>query len=536
MAIHSVHEQIPLSAEISLQLARISNSKQFSNKALLRRFLVYVVEETIAGRINEIKEYTIGTRALGRPADFNPQFDACVRIHAGRLRQTLETYYHNNGKGDPIRIQIPKGSYIPVFSFVPTGPSPAVKSQDGPHAAPLLNKLTIAVLPFQNLSSEAGKHFFADVIGEQLSTEISHCRNISVISYYSARLFAGRLTDLKQLFTQYGVHYALTGSVQLVDDNIRINVQLTFTVSSEQIWVATYEQPLSDHPLTNVLEDVIQNMASVIAGYYGAIIQHISITPPHQQAELLGIHNAAFWHYKYHNNYNVPTLLMAKEALEKTLQQAPANALAWAVLGEINLDSYILDINPSSIIKYGMDCARKAINLDRYCLHGYQTLAWAFLLQKNKVASMKVIDECLALNYSSASNIGWLGLTLVYLGEYERGKVLLEKAMTLNPFYPWCYSFTMAIYHYIKEDYETALSWAEKIHQPTLQFDLIIRMVILERLGLVQEGQQLGRELQMLWPGVSKEVKPFLQKFILYNHLIKRMVQGLQACGMAIDC
>lgn len=531
MAKQAVKKQTPVREDIAGQMDRIRHSKEFSNKDLLCRFLDYVVTETIAGRVNEIKEYTIGTRALGRPGDFNPQYDACVRIHAGRLRQALGAYYADTGKTDPIRIMIPKGTYVPIFSVAHEEPASPGLSTVSPTPTSY-TRLTMAVMPFQNRGPESGRNYFADVVSEQLSSEIAHFRNISVISYYSMRLIAQKLTDLHQLHTIYGVHYVLTGSVQLVDEHIRIHVQLIYTPTSEHIWAGMYEQPLSDMPLHDVSDDVTQHISSVTAGYYGAIIQHISMAPTHEQADVLGTHNAAFWHYKYHKAYTVPMLLQAREAVEATLRATPQNALAWAVLGEINLDSYLLEMHPASIIDYGIECANKSIHLDRYCLHGYQSLAWAYMLQKKRKACIRVIDECLALNYNASNNIGWLGMTLIFIGEFERGKTLLEKAMDINPFYPWCYCFTMTVYYYAHEDYEMARHWGEKINMPSLKFDLVLRTATFGKLGLLQEGMALGRQLSANWPAVGKEIRPFLQKFLLTDRLIEGLLEGLASAGI----
>src|SRR5215471_6894662 len=97
------------------QLSRILSSHEFKNSHVVSRFLEFVVEEVLTGRANEIKEYTIGVKALGRSADFNPQFDAVVRIHAGRLRRMLREFYNGNASTEPLSIEIPKGSYVPVF-------------------------------------------------------------------------------------------------------------------------------------------------------------------------------------------------------------------------------------------------------------------------------------------------------------------------------------------------------------------------------------------------------------------------------------
>jgi len=78
------------SAEILEELNRILSVQEFQNSPVLSRFLEYVVRETIEGREKELKEYNIAVEALARKTDFNPQFDAIVRIHAGRLRRALQ--------------------------------------------------------------------------------------------------------------------------------------------------------------------------------------------------------------------------------------------------------------------------------------------------------------------------------------------------------------------------------------------------------------------------------------------------------------
>ena len=84
-------------------------------RARNRAFLRFIVEETLAGRGDRIKAYTIATSVLGRDEAFDPQSDPIVRIEASRLRRSLERYYLIAGQDDPIRIDIPKGGYVPSF-------------------------------------------------------------------------------------------------------------------------------------------------------------------------------------------------------------------------------------------------------------------------------------------------------------------------------------------------------------------------------------------------------------------------------------
>lgn len=103
-------------AEIEAALLRILSSPDFANATRSRRFLDFVVGKTLAGEGETIKEYLIGAEAFGRPADYDPRNDPIVRVEAGRLRSRLADYYKSVGTQDPIQIDLPKGSYVPVFS------------------------------------------------------------------------------------------------------------------------------------------------------------------------------------------------------------------------------------------------------------------------------------------------------------------------------------------------------------------------------------------------------------------------------------
>ena len=106
---------MPDAIEIRAALARLIASPGFSKSPQLAHFLRFIVDETLDGRGDRIKAYTIATDALGRDASFDPQSDPIVRVEAGRLRNTLAQYYANGGSNDPVVIELPRGRYVPVF-------------------------------------------------------------------------------------------------------------------------------------------------------------------------------------------------------------------------------------------------------------------------------------------------------------------------------------------------------------------------------------------------------------------------------------
>ena len=117
--------------DIRDQLERMLANPEFVATDKLRAFLRFVVEQTLAGHADRLKGFTIAMEVFGRSQDFDAARDPVVRVQAGRLRRAIERYYLVAGRDDPVRIDIPKGGYIPVFTAADApgrgGASPAAR-------------------------------------------------------------------------------------------------------------------------------------------------------------------------------------------------------------------------------------------------------------------------------------------------------------------------------------------------------------------------------------------------------------------------
>src|SRR5215471_5708719 len=102
------------------EVSRILSSPEFQRSERLSRFLAYVVEETLAGRGDKLKEYTIALAVFDRPS-YDPDVDSIVRVEARKLRFRLEQYYEAAGCTDAVRIKILKGSYFPTIELREVG-------------------------------------------------------------------------------------------------------------------------------------------------------------------------------------------------------------------------------------------------------------------------------------------------------------------------------------------------------------------------------------------------------------------------------
>jgi len=97
-------------------------SRWFRESAQLRVFLKHVVEETLAGRQDGLKEYSLGLEVFHRPPDYDPRNDAIVRVQASQLRKRLASYYNHEGRSSTLRIDLPRGGYVPAFAEVEVEP------------------------------------------------------------------------------------------------------------------------------------------------------------------------------------------------------------------------------------------------------------------------------------------------------------------------------------------------------------------------------------------------------------------------------
>jgi serine/threonine-protein kinase len=102
-------------AAILEQSRKIASSRLFENAGRSRTLLEYLVQEAVNDRADRLKEYTIGSEALGRGESFDPRTDTIVRAEASRLRSRLERYYASEGHADPLLIVLPKGTYVLEF-------------------------------------------------------------------------------------------------------------------------------------------------------------------------------------------------------------------------------------------------------------------------------------------------------------------------------------------------------------------------------------------------------------------------------------
>src|SRR5262249_56924427 len=124
--------------EIRQTLDRILNSRHFSQAPKKRKFVQLICDYHLAGRAKEINEHLIGLEVYERNDRYSPAEDPVVRVAAHDVRKRLEQYYLHEGRNDDVRLEIPVGSYEPVFKLASDVPVEIEAHPAGLHALPAI--------------------------------------------------------------------------------------------------------------------------------------------------------------------------------------------------------------------------------------------------------------------------------------------------------------------------------------------------------------------------------------------------------------
>jgi len=224
----------PTTDAVQRQLQRMLASKIFANAARSSKFLRFGVESALAGT-NAVNEYSIGVDVFERDSSFDPRVDPIVRVHARRLRAKLAQYYQTDGAEDPIDIQLPLRSYIPVFkSREPGAPWSKHSLTLQPDSR---GQASIAVFPFVNLTPEKHSDYFAEGLTREVTYSLANGRNWRIVSWTAGE----RRPDVHEIPRQLNVQAALSGTLRKAEKRLRVSAELLSVPGGTVLWSRMYE-------------------------------------------------------------------------------------------------------------------------------------------------------------------------------------------------------------------------------------------------------------------------------------------------------
>ena len=222
-------------AEILKQLERIGASTTFQQVDRLKRFLDFVIAETLAGRGNQLKEYVLGVQVFDKDSSFDPRTDPVVRVQARRLRARLARYYQEEGSHDTLIIEMPKGGYTPAFRKAEAVPPPHSVT----HV--LASRNTITVAPFSDQTPAGDLGYFSAGLVQEMVHKLTTCEKVRVLVWEP-----GALGNPAQAATRMGAAMVVTGSVRSTQSQVRVSVQIIDASSGAYVWSESIDGGIDD--------------------------------------------------------------------------------------------------------------------------------------------------------------------------------------------------------------------------------------------------------------------------------------------------
>lgn len=524
-----------LSAEvIREQLSCILLSSDFQSTRQLSQFLQFVVEETLAGRANQIKAYTIATSVLGRKSDYDPQTDATVRILAGRLRTRLEHYYSERGKSDPIRISIPKGRYIPFFQMNESDENHANGKAVQNKSSYASDVPSIAVLPLVNLNGNPEEDYFAQGLTEELIIALSSYRGLHVLPRYATLSYKDQVKDVNRIGKALGIRFVMEGSIRKVGRTMRVNVYLSDVLMGRQIWAQSYERSLSVENLLAVQDEIAQNVTITIGDVYGGVIPRVMGQESLERSEVpsLTAYEASLHYIHFFFELSSRTYAEARQAIEKALDSEPNNPELLAMISAVRRVGYGLGFsNESNPLPEVLPQARRAVALDPLSQIAQANLVGAYQLARDMQGMIRESETLLSLQpYGTLFAIaGW---SIALAGEWKRGLAILREQMEILQYYPGWFHIAGFLDHYSRLEYEAALQEAHLMKTPTLFLDPLMRAAALGQLGRVAKGREAIGELIGLNPNFPAQPRRYLNWLIPFNDLVGHLLEGAEKAGL----
>lgn len=474
-------------AAIRDELGRVLASDAFVASPMLAAFLRYVVEETLAGRGDRLKAYTIAVGALARDDDFDPNDNPLVRVQARRLRQALARHYATAPRGDGPRIELPLGSYVPLFTdadaAAPPPPAAARALAEAESAPPaetrtpprpthrvLVAGLAVAavavalavIAPWALRRADrppvaAAPPALADrSAGPPLRRDLDASRVLPLLRIdvtvrnealvrLDAEIYRNRLEAFAQRF----------------DD--------TVVVSRRSVdFPAPPGQPLY------LLRFLVAREGSATNAYWGlihtgddrvvksgAIALHLDRpppaaapdAPPETPSDLALIRDLVQMHgaigqdvgalsdispelaclargWRYYLESSARNHLVARTCLEATVAENPRLAPAQTLLGAMYLSEFrqALDVGAGDPLARAEAALRTAVHLAPSSSGPYQTLASLLLIEGDADAAALAGRRSVELNPEDMNAVGNYGAVLVRIGRYDEALPLLRRA------------------------------------------------------------------------------------------------------------
>jgi TolB-like protein/Flp pilus assembly protein TadD len=351
-------------------------------------------------------------------------------------------------------------------------------------------KPSVAVLPFTNMSGDTDQEYFSDGITEDIITELSRFRGLSVIARNSSFLYRGKAVDVRRVGQELGAGYILEGSVRKHGDRLRVTAQLIEAARGNHLWSERYDRALAD--LFDLQDELTRSIVAVI---FRRIEEAEVEFATARKTTNLAAHDLLLRGISHIRGYGTDDNRIAREHFERAAQLDPSYGLAHAYLALSLLVEHGYAAAPPEIKARAIEIATRAVRLDPRESRCEVFLGQVYRFSGQFDLAMEHVRKGVSMNPNDASNLAQLGLHLAMEGQADEGIHLIENSIQLDPFPPLVVWGAYSTALFLAGRYQEALDASMRIGSEKRPRQLARDAACLAMLGRIDEAKNVAEEV-----------------------------------------
>jgi adenylate cyclase len=412
--------------------------------------------------------------------------------------------------------------------------APAIQPSSSPiqiQGLALPDKPSIVVLPFDNMSAEPGQDYLADGIVEAITAALSCIRSFFVIARSSAFTYKGRATNARDIGKQLGVAYLLEGSVQKAGNRLRIIVQLIETEGGAHVWSSRFDGAIDE------FFDLEDRITEQVAGALQPSIRIAEIERSRRKRpQDLGSYDYTMRAMPHVWALEKEESAKALELLEKALAIDPEYPLALSLAGwchaQRSVYNWADDIAVSQVMARSL--AERAAEMSGDDPIILAILGTVHTFVRNHGTARVLLERAVTLDPNSAwawTRLGWIE---IYADQPQKAIENFERALRLSPIDPMNFNNYVGIgsAHEVAQEYDEAAAFYRRALQERPNASWIYRNLAasLSGAGRVEEAKQAFAELMRSYPDLT--ISKFKQAMVFSPAVLDRMAGNLRRLGL----
>ena len=560
----------PAAPAVRETLERLLVSETFSRSERARDLLQYLVEREQAGEADRLKGFSIAVDVFGKDAEFDPSTDAVVRVQAGRLRDLLQQYFATEGASEPIRITVPRGSYIPAYEIVGNA------RQAEPEKVTRSLPFTTGALPLSSLARQLALMWVAiGVVVAMLSLVLLRQANImSTTAAATIALDTPAITssiETNQPDTLPVIYLSAkeeTPEIAAVAASLRRGLSGFDTVDFIGRELVGYPDPLfrdlnfvfklTPGSAAGSVTIELQNLASgrvllsrtlnrsetqpqeIEDQNAGVVTKSITASGTiysyiEQAGTQTGLVRCLLLNDDYYQDPNAQTHESAYRCFEQLLAAKAKSALVYSELSALHLEA-VTDryaYPPEASRDKAMAMAHRAVQMAATSPYAHRAYGYMNSRLGNSEESIRWSRKAYELNTYDLTMAAAYGYGLIFAGQYEEGTPIMARAVEATSAHPPWWDFGLFLGEFMLGDMKEAVRATAALN-PTARKShyLAARLIAADQMGDLRSKKERLNELLTDFPKFAADPRKTFEQRKYPADLTDRLVEALRAAGL----